>query len=141
MPESPTGDSGEELANPHPNIGALGKSTCHAILDYLEARLLLLKVESQEASLSIARRAALFVSASSLITFSYLAAMTAGISLLSERLDARWEHVALCAAGAHAIVGLIVIAVARARFSKPLFEHSLKELEKDAQWLQDRKTR
>lgn len=139
MPDSPFGDPGADKADQ--GIAALSRSVIDAALSYFQARLLLLRIESKEASSVIARRFALFLSASTLFSLAYFVAIAAGISLLAERLDIRWEYVAFWVAGAHAFLAILIVLIARAKFSRPLFENSLKELEKDRQWLQNRKGR
>ena len=44
-------------------------------------------------------------------------------------------------AGIHLLAGLGMVLLARGKFSKPLFEDSLKELEKDRQWISKRNSR
>ena len=88
---------------------------------------------------NLTRRAGLFLCAGIFLVFGYFVALAAGISLAASHYEIRWEYVAGGVAAGHLALGIIAFLTARARFSKPLFEHTLKELEKDRQWLQDRK--
>ena len=66
----------------------------------------------------------------------------AGSEILSRTAPSLLDLGVAIAAGAaagHFALGIIAFLVARTRFSKPLFEHTLREIEKDRQWLQDHK--
>ena len=130
MPHSPYGK---------PGLGSLAGSVLESILAYLDARVSLFKLESKEASGNLVRRALLLVIAAIFLIFGYFIAITAGISLAATRLETPWEYIALGTAAAHASLGILALLIARTRFSRPLFEHTLKEIEKDRQWLQERR--
>lgn len=130
MPRSPYG---------RPGFVDLGKSVAESVLRYLDARVLLFQIESREASANFARRAILIVCSLLFLASAYFIGLTAGISLAASHFETRWEYVALAAAAGHLALGILAFLVARARFSKPLFQSTLKELEKDRQWLQERK--
>ncbi len=57
-----------------------------------------------------------------------LALASAGIS---------WLWTALMAAGAHFIIALALLLVARSRMTKPLFRATVSELKKDHEWLKN----
>ena len=122
-----------------PGFASLAGSVLDAILAYLDARVSLFKLESKEASGNLVRRAILLVCAGIFLIFGYFIAIIAGISLAAAHFDTPWEYVALGTAAAHATLGILALLIARTRFSRPLFEHTLKEIEKDRQWLQERK--
>jgi uncharacterized membrane protein YqjE len=132
MPESPPGNPGAD--DPDVRIGSLGRSTLESVLHYLEARLDLAKIESKEAGTSIAKRLVLLGVASGLLFFGYGILLAAGISLGSKALEIRWEFVSFAVAFAHLALGIVLLLAART--GRPLFEQSLRELEKDRAWIQ-----
>ncbi len=130
MPNSPYGK---------PGFAALAGSVLDSILAYLDARIELFKVESREASTNLIRRALLLVVAAVFLIFGYFIAIVAGVALAAAHFETPWEYIALGTAAAHAALGILAMLIARTRFSRPLFEHTLKEIEKDREWLQERK--
>ena len=132
MPTSPYGKSG---------FAELAGSVLGSILAYLDACVSLFKLESKEASGNLIQRALLFVCAAIFLVFGHLIAITAGIALAATHFKTPWEYVALATVAAHASLGILALLIARTRFSRPLFEHTLKEIEKDRQWLQQKKTK
>jgi Putative Actinobacterial Holin-X, holin superfamily III len=65
-----------------------------------------------------------FFIASSVVALAHLA----GIS---------WVWTALAAAGAHFVVALMLLLVARSQMTKPLFRATLTELKEDREWLKN----
>ncbi len=137
MPESPFGTPEESTGNE--GLGNLIRSLADTSLGYLHARLLLLRIESKEATSVLTRRIWLVSSASSFLFLAYAFGVVALVSLGAERFEMRWEHLALIVAAAHFVLGLIFFALVRLKLSRPLFEASLKEFKKDREWLQNRK--
>ncbi|MFV1995559.1 MAG: phage holin family protein [Verrucomicrobiales bacterium] len=135
MPESPPGNPGAD--GPGKRVGPLGRSTLESVLHYLEARLDLAEVETKEAGSTIARKLVLLGIGCALLFFGYVILLAAAISLGSEALGIRWELLSFAVAAAHLALGIVLLLVARTR--RPLFEHSLRELEKDRAWLQKSK--
>lgn len=134
MAESPPGTPPAKPTRE--SLGDIAGSTAGSMLSYLQARLLLLRIETKEAGRALTRKYVFLTSATSLFFLAYALLIAAAVSLGSDRFELRWEYVALILGGLHVLIGLLLIAVARLRPAKPLFQASLNELEKDRQWLQ-----
>jgi uncharacterized membrane protein YqjE len=117
------------------SVGDSLRSIAASLAGYLHARILLLKIESREASDALLRRGFLLGYGWSFLFLAYALGIAGGISLLAEGFETRWEFVALLAAGVHLILGAVLLTIARTKLSHPFFEATLNEFEKDRQWL------
>jgi uncharacterized membrane protein YqjE len=52
-----------------------------------------------------------------------------------------WVWTALAAAGAHFVIALILLVIARDRITKPFFRATLTELKEDREWLKNLRAR
>lgn len=105
------------------------------LANFLQVRAQLLALEVQEASQNIGARLVLYCAAGFLLALGYLMVWCALVPLMARKLEVAWEWVCLWAAIPHFLVGAGLIWWAKEKLSKPLFEATLKELDKDQEWV------
>ncbi len=126
------------MAGPFGDDGVPGKQigvTTRNLIAHLQARTQLLALETREAYRELCGRSLFGAIGALLILIGYLLTLTCVVPLLAESLKVRWQFVGLVLAALHLIAGLVVLWIARRRFSAVLYECTLSELEKDRQWL------
>lgn len=110
-------------------------STTRTFLGHFQARAQLFVLEAYEASRILGTRAAHLAIGGSLLLLGYVLFVVAFIPLIADSLSIPWEFVCLVAAGLHVLAGGLLLRFAKEVFSKPMFESTLNELEKDREWL------
>ena len=106
-----------------------------ALADFFESRFALLAEESKAALLQIVILVACLVLALVLCVFGYVFLIVTAVAGVARFAGISWLWIALAAAGAHFIIALGLLLVARTRMSKPLFRATVSELKKDREWL------
>ena len=113
------------------------KELASSLLLYAEARGRLLQIEASEAGSKVGGVAVSGILAVVGLILAWVLAMPALVWMLAERVGWHWSRVALAAAGAHLLIGLLFFTVVRVRLKRlRLFEASLAELRKDREWIQ-----
>jgi len=108
-----------------------------SMLDYVDARLAMLKAEAGEAASAAIHAVVLFAAALTCGVVCYLT----GVCALTIWMSRAWWHGDLLPAVAviavvHFVLAITALLLARRRFSpRHLFRHSLQELQTDKQWL------
>jgi len=108
-----------------------------ALADFFESRFALLAEESKAALIQLLVLASYLVLALILCVFGYVFLIASAVVGLAHLAGISWLWTALMAAGAHFIVALILLLVARSRMTKPLFRATVSELKKDREWLKN----
>ncbi len=108
-----------------------------ALADFFESRFALLAEESKAAFVQLLVLASYLVLALILCVFGYVFLIASAVVGLAHLAGISWLWTALMAAGAHFIVALILLLVARSRMTKPLFRATVSELKKDREWLKN----
>ena len=108
-----------------------------ALADFFESRFALLAEESKAAFVQLLVLASYLVLALILCAFGYVFLIASAVVGLAHLAGISWLWTALMAAGAHFIVALILLLVARSRMTKPLFRATVSELKKDREWLKN----
>lgn len=119
----------------NPGIGESAAGILGSLLDYAHARVALFFLEAREARAAIGFRLACAAVGAFFLLIAWLALLAGGIGWLSRHQGWPWPAVTLAAAAGHLLAGLVLLAVAKRRFSEPPFRDSLRELEKDRHWL------
>jgi uncharacterized membrane protein YqjE len=106
-----------------------------ALADFFESRFALLAEESKAALVQVLVLASYLVLALILCAFGYVFLIASAVVALAHLAGISWLWTALMAAGAHFIIALALLLVARSRMTKPLFRATVSELKKDREWL------
>jgi uncharacterized membrane protein YqjE len=103
---------------------------------YVEARLRLFQIESQEAGGQIASLVVLAMLLLGSLLIAWMIAVPALIWLVAQQTTWHWSHVALITAGVHLLASLLTFFVLKQRLRKArLFEESLRQFQHDRRWL------
>src|SRR6059058_5031895 len=108
-----------------------------ALVDFFESRFALLAEESKAALVQLLVLASYLVLALILCAFGYVFLIASAVVGLAHLAGISWLWTALMAAGAHFIVALVLLLVARSRMTKPLFRATVSEIKKDREWLKN----
>ena len=108
-----------------------------ALADFFESRFALLAEESKAALVQLLVLASYLVLALILCVFGYVFLIASAVVGLAHLAGISRLWTALMAAGAHFIVALILLLVARSRMTKPLFRATVSEIKKDREWLKN----
>jgi uncharacterized membrane protein YqjE len=106
-----------------------------ALADFFESRFALVAEESRAALVQLLVLAICLIVASVLVVFGYIFLIISAIVGLAHLARISWLWITLAAAGAHFVIALGLLLVARTRMSKPLFRATVSELKKDREWL------
>jgi len=69
--------------------------------------------------------------------FGYVFLIASGVVGLAHPAGISWVWTALAAAGAHFVIALVLLLVARSQMTKPFFRATLAELKEDREWLKN----
>jgi len=108
-----------------------------ALADFFESRFALLAEESKAALVQLLVLASCLLLALILCVFGYVFLIASAVVGLAHLAGISWLWTALMAAGAHFIIALALLLVARSRMTKPLFRATVSELKKDREWLKN----
>jgi uncharacterized membrane protein YqjE len=125
--------------NPAGHAGLLQNllALTRALADFFESRFALLAEESKAALVQVLVLASYLLLALVLCAFGYVFLIASAVVSLAHLAGISWLWTALMAAGAHFIIALALLLVARSRMSKPLFRATVSELKKDREWLKN----
>jgi uncharacterized membrane protein YqjE len=103
---------------------------------YVEARLRLFQIESQEAGGQIASLAFLAVLFVGSLLIAWMIAVPALIWLIARQTAWHWSYIALITAGVHLLASFLTLLVLKQRLRKArLFEESIRQFQHDRRWL------
>lgn len=105
---------------------------------YFRARLELAGLEGKEALGVLAKAGALLGGGCLVLCFGYAFLWVGAVALLSRLSAVHWGWWVLGAGVLHLLLAAGCVAVAAARWKKPLFPATLEEFRKDEQWLKNR---
>ena len=108
-----------------------------ALTEFFEGRFALFAQESKAALEQLLLLAACLILALVLCVLGYVFLIISAVVGLAYLGGISWVWTALAAAGAHFVVALILLLVARSRMTKPLFRATLNELKEDRKWLKN----
>jgi uncharacterized membrane protein YqjE len=106
-----------------------------ALTEFFEGRFALFAQESKAALVQLLVLAACLILALVLCVLAHVFLIVSAVAGLAHLAGISWVWTALAAAGAHFVVALILLLVARSRLTKPLFRATLSELKEDREWL------
>jgi len=108
-----------------------------ALTEFFEGRFALFAQESKAALVQLVVLAACLILALVLCVLGYVFLIASAVVGLAHLAGISWLWTALAAAGAHFVITLILLLVARSRMTKPLFGATLTELKEDREWLKN----
>jgi uncharacterized membrane protein YqjE len=125
--------------NPAGHAGLLESllALASSLAGFFESRFVLFAQESKAVLVQLVVLAACLILALLLCGFGYVFLIVSAVVGVAHLAGISWVWTALAAAGAHFVVALILLLVARSRITKPLFRATLSELRKDRQWLKN----
>ena len=106
-----------------------------ALTEFFEGRFALFTKESKAALVQLLVLAACSILALVFCVLGYVFLITSSIVGLANLAGISWVWTALVAAGAHFVIALVLLLVARSRMTKPFFCATLTELKEDREWL------
>lgn len=110
------------------------KSWAASLAELVDSRLTLIRLEAQAAAGKTVRILICIVVAALALLFTWALLVAGAIAAISLTKGWPWQYVTLGAAGAHLLVALLALLLAKA--SKPaLFTHTKAEFNKDRAWL------
>jgi uncharacterized membrane protein YqjE len=127
--------------NPAEHAGLLENllALASALTEFFEGRFALFTQESKAALVQLLVLASCLILALVLCVLGYVFLIVSAVAGLAHLAGISWVWTALAAAGAHFVVALGLLLVARSRMTKPLFRATLSELKEDREWLKNLK--
>jgi uncharacterized membrane protein YqjE len=112
-----------------------------ALTELFEARFALFARDSKAALVQLLVLAVCLVLALVLCVLGYVFLITSIVVGLAHLAGISWVWTALAAAGAHFVITLVLLVIARNRMIKPFFRATLTELKEDREWLKNLDTK
>jgi uncharacterized membrane protein YqjE len=109
----------------------------NALASFFESRAALFAKESKAAVVQLVALVALIVAALLLFAFGYIFLVATAVVSVAGIAQVPWVWVALIAAGAHIVLALVCLLIARGIISKAPYRETAAELKKDREWLKN----
>ena len=106
-----------------------------ALVNFFESRLGLFATETKAALAQLLIMILCLIGALMFFAIGYIFLMASAVVWLAHVAGMSWWWMALAAAGLHFLIALILLLMAKAWTTRPLFPATTAELEKDRQWL------
>jgi uncharacterized membrane protein YqjE len=125
--------------NPAGHAGLLENllALANALTEFLESRFALFAQESKAALVQLLVLAACSILALVFCVLGYVFLITTGVVGVAHLAGISWVWMALAAAGAHFVIAVILLLVARSQMTKPFFRATFTELKGDREWLKN----
>ena len=125
--------------NPAGHAGLLENllALASALTAFFEGRFALFAQESKAALVQLLVLSACSILALVFCVLGYVFLIASGIVGLAYLAGISWVWTALAAAGAHFVIALILLFVARSQMTKPFFRATLTELKEDREWMKN----
>jgi uncharacterized membrane protein YqjE len=109
----------------------------NALANFFESRAALFAKESKAALVQLLALVAVIVAAMLLFAFGYIFLIATAVVSVAGVAQVSWIWVALIAAGAHILLALVCLLIARGIISKVPYRETAAELKKDREWLKN----
>lgn len=109
----------------------------NALASFFESRAALFAKESKAALVQVLTLVAVIVAAMLLFAFGYVFLIATAVAGIAGLAQVSWHWVALIAAGAHILLALVCLLVARGIIAKTPYRETAAELKKDREWLKN----
>jgi uncharacterized membrane protein YqjE len=125
--------------NPTGHAGLLDNllALANALSEFFADRLALFTQESRAALLQVVVLVSCLILAVVLSLLGYIFLIAGAVVGVAYLAGISWTWIALAAAGAHFVIALILLLIARSRITEPFFRATLTELKKDREWLKN----
>jgi uncharacterized membrane protein YqjE len=125
--------------NPAGHASLLGNllALASALTELFEARFALFAQDSKAALVQLLVLAVCVVLAVVVCVLGYVFLVVSAVVGSAQLAGISWIWTALAAAGAHFVIALIFVVLARNRITKPFFRATLTELKEDREWLKN----
>ena len=125
--------------NPAGHAGLLENllALASALTAFFEGRFALFAHESKAALVQLFVLAACSILALLFCVLGYVFLIASAVVALAELAGISWVWMALAAAGAHFVIALVLLLVARSQMTKPFFRGTLTELKEDREWVKN----
>jgi len=129
------------IRNPTGHAGLLGNflALASALTEFFADRFALFTQESRAGLLQVVVLASCLTLAVVLFLLGYIFLIASAVAGVAYLAGISWAWIALAAAGAHFVIALILLLIARNRITAPFFRATLTELKKDREWLKNLK--
>ncbi len=116
-------------------LGSKAAASLGSILDYLGARLQLFLLEAREARNGLLLRIALFMIGGFFLLLAWLGVAIGLAGVLVVKAGWLWPWAAITVGGAHLIVGVVILLIAKRKLAQPAFQESIREFQRERDWL------
>jgi uncharacterized membrane protein YqjE len=125
--------------NPAGHAGLLENllALASALTEFFEGRFALFAQESKATLVQLLVLAACSILALVFCVLGFVFLVASGVVGLAHLAGISWVWTALAAAGAHFVIALILLVVARSQMTKPFFRATLTELKDDREWVKN----
>jgi uncharacterized membrane protein YqjE len=125
--------------NPAGHAGLLENllALARTLTEFFESRFALFAQESKAALVQLLMLAACSILVLVFFGLGYVFLIASGVVGLANLAGISWVWMALAAAGAHFVIALILLLVARSQMTKPFFRATLTELKEDREWVKN----
>jgi uncharacterized membrane protein YqjE len=106
-----------------------------ALTEFFADRFALVAQESKMALMQLVVLGACLVLAMVVSLLGYIFLIASAIIGVAQLAEISWVWTALAAAGAHFVVALVLLLIARNRITKPFFRMTLTQLKEDREWI------
>jgi uncharacterized membrane protein YqjE len=125
----------DRVAGSARDLGEVVTDSIGNIVDYLHLRGILVRLEASEAGAELGKKVALLAVAGLFFAIGYVALVTAAVAWAVASLEWSWPVAIAIAGGIHLTIAFLAFLISRRHPRQPLFRDTLRELEKDRQWL------
>jgi uncharacterized membrane protein YqjE len=125
--------------NPAGHASLLGNllALASALTELFEARFALFAQDSKAVLVQLLVLAVCLVLAVVVCVLGYVFLLASAVVGSAQLAGISWVWTALAAGGAHFVIALIFVVIARNRITKPFFRATLTELKEDREWLKN----
>lgn len=135
---SSTGPSPPNQPRPRHGLGDLASTTLAALLDHILIRIKLFQFEAKEIRVELLVKLFVLLTAFLFFAIGYITLLAGGVSMLIIHYQWAWPKTVLSVGGIHVVVALLLLVIAKKSLSQAAFRDTIREFEKDRQWLENR---
>ena len=135
---STPGSGSSRNSSPRQGLGDLTASTIAALLDHILIRIKLFQFEAREIRGELLVKLFVLLTAFLFFALGYVALLTGGVAMLIAHFQWPWPNTVIGVGGIHIFIAFLLLIIVRKRLSQTAFRDTLREIEKDRQWLENK---